>query len=60
MTRKVGVLLSLGSGSSTQYYNGQCLQRQYKYGEPSMPDATDRTVAHVAGGSAQRVCPFPG
>lgn len=27
---------------------GQCLQRQCKYGKPSMPDATDRTVAHVA------------
>lgn len=49
MTRKVGVLLSLGPGSSTQYYNiGQCLQGQCRYGKPSMPDATDRTVAHVA------------
>lgn len=49
MTRKVGVLLSLGPGSSTQYYNiGQCLQGQCRYGKPSMPHAADRTVAHVA------------
>ena len=27
---------------------GQCLQGQCRYGKPSMPYATDRTVAHVA------------
>lgn len=38
--RVLGLLLSV--------ITGQCLQGQCKYGKPSMPDATDRTAAHVA------------
>lgn len=35
-------------GLSLSNITGQCLQGQCRYGKPSMPDATDRTVAHVA------------
>lgn len=35
-------------GLALSNITGQCLQGQCRYGKPSMPHATDRTVAHVA------------